>query len=127
VEAGPVQDGEGVPEAYGPLKTLYNRFVRWSRKGAFDRIFESGVSEGPAAARAGGRGLIGDVLDHGRYLGQNLAAIEPERRHVALRVDARIVRAALGLLRTRSTFSRSWPRPASPSEIWAAREQVPGA
>lgn len=27
------------PQVYGPHKTLYNRFVRWSRKGVFDRIF----------------------------------------------------------------------------------------
>ncbi len=24
---------------YGPPKTLYNRFIRWSRIGVFDRIF----------------------------------------------------------------------------------------
>lgn len=27
------------PAAYGPPKTLYNRFVRWSRNGVFERIF----------------------------------------------------------------------------------------
>jgi putative transposase len=27
------------PAAYGPSKTLYNRFVRWSKLGVFDRIF----------------------------------------------------------------------------------------
>ncbi len=27
------------PPAYGPPKTLYNRFIRWSRMGVFDRIF----------------------------------------------------------------------------------------
>jgi transposase len=27
------------PAVYGPHKTLYNRFVRWSRMGIFDRIF----------------------------------------------------------------------------------------
>lgn len=27
------------PAVYGPRKTLYNRFIRWSRLGAFDRIF----------------------------------------------------------------------------------------
>ena len=27
------------PPHYGPHKTLYNRFVRWSRLGVFDRIF----------------------------------------------------------------------------------------
>jgi transposase len=29
-----------VPLVYGPHKTLYNRFVRWSAKGVFERIFE---------------------------------------------------------------------------------------
>lgn len=27
------------PKEYGPHKTLYNRFVRWSRLGVFNRIF----------------------------------------------------------------------------------------
>jgi transposase len=27
------------PSVYGPHKTLYNRFVRWSRASVFDRIF----------------------------------------------------------------------------------------
>jgi putative transposase len=27
------------PPGYGPHKTLYNRFVRWSRLGVFERIF----------------------------------------------------------------------------------------
>ena len=27
------------PKEYGPHKTLYNRFMRWSRMGVFDRIF----------------------------------------------------------------------------------------
>ncbi|GAA10499.1 transposase [Acetobacter tropicalis NBRC 101654] len=27
------------PKAYGPYKTLYNRFIRWSHLGVFDRIF----------------------------------------------------------------------------------------
>ena len=27
------------PREYGPPKTLYNRFVRWSRMGVFNRIF----------------------------------------------------------------------------------------
>jgi putative transposase len=33
------------PEAYGPHKTLYNRFVRWSRMGVFDRILAALVAE----------------------------------------------------------------------------------
>ena len=27
------------PRGYGPHKTIYNRFVRWSRLGVFDKIF----------------------------------------------------------------------------------------
>lgn len=35
------------PSEYGPPKTLYNRFVRWSRMGVFDRIFaELAAGEG---------------------------------------------------------------------------------
>ncbi len=33
---------------YGPHKTLYNRFVRWSRAGVFDRIFQALASESTA-------------------------------------------------------------------------------
>ena len=27
------------PRKYGPYKTLYNRFIRWSRLGVFNKIF----------------------------------------------------------------------------------------
>jgi transposase len=27
------------PSVYGPPKTLYNRFVRWARKGVWGRVF----------------------------------------------------------------------------------------
>jgi putative transposase len=27
------------PKDYGPHKTIYNRFIRWSRMGVFNRIF----------------------------------------------------------------------------------------
>ena len=33
------------PRGYGPHKTLYNRFVRWSRLGVFDRIFNALVAQ----------------------------------------------------------------------------------
>jgi transposase len=36
------------PAAYGPHKTLYNRFVRWSQAGVFDRVF-SALSAGSDA------------------------------------------------------------------------------
>ena len=32
---------QDAPAIYGPHKTLYNRFVRWSRLGVFARIFRS--------------------------------------------------------------------------------------
>lgn len=35
------------PKDYGPHKTLYNRFMRWSRLGVFDRIFANLAGEGP--------------------------------------------------------------------------------
>lgn len=37
------------PEIYGSHMTLYNRIVRWSRKGVFDRIFSglAGCAEEP--------------------------------------------------------------------------------
>ena len=34
------------PTAYGPHKTLYNRFVRWSRAGVFNRIFAGLAAKG---------------------------------------------------------------------------------
>jgi transposase len=36
-----------VPQDYGPHKTIYNRFIRWSRLGIFNKIFAE------LAARAG--------------------------------------------------------------------------
>ena len=33
------------PPGYGPYKTLYNRFVRWSRMGVFSRIFAALAGE----------------------------------------------------------------------------------
>ena len=40
--------GERAPREYGPHKTVYNRFVRWSRLGVFNKIFA-------ALARKGGK------------------------------------------------------------------------
>jgi putative transposase len=36
------------PAAYGPHKTLYNRFKRWSEAGAFNRIFAELAAESEA-------------------------------------------------------------------------------
>jgi putative transposase len=34
------------PRGYGPHKTIYNRFVRWSRLGVFNKIFAELASKG---------------------------------------------------------------------------------
>jgi transposase len=39
------------PKDDGPHKTLYNRFIRWSRMGVFDRIFAALAGEGPRPER----------------------------------------------------------------------------
>lgn len=39
------------PAVYGPHKTLYNRFVRWARKGVWERVFrELAEAGGPPEA-----------------------------------------------------------------------------
>ena len=35
-----------VPAEYGPPKTIYNRFIRWSRLGVFDKIFAALAAKG---------------------------------------------------------------------------------
>ncbi len=39
------------PAALGPHKTLYNRFIRWSRMGVFDRIFAALAAQGGPPGR----------------------------------------------------------------------------
>ena len=39
------------PKSYGPHKTLYNRFIRWSEMGVFNRIFAALAAEGPKLQR----------------------------------------------------------------------------
>src|SRR3546814_8097162 len=34
------------PSEYGPPKTIYNRFIRWSRLGVFNKIFASLAAKG---------------------------------------------------------------------------------
>ena len=42
------------PAGYGPHKTLYNRFIRWSVMGVFDRIFAGLAGDGPKPERIAG-------------------------------------------------------------------------
>jgi transposase len=37
--------------AYGPHKTLYNRYMRWSQLGVFDKIFVALSRDGPKPER----------------------------------------------------------------------------
>jgi len=39
------------PREYGPHKTIYNRFVRWSRLGVFDKIFAELARKGGKSKR----------------------------------------------------------------------------
>ena len=60
------------PKAYSPHKTLYNRFIRWSRLGVFDRIFKT-------LAEQAGRSK--------RHLIENMFAKLKDWRRVATRYD----------------------------------------
>jgi transposase len=62
------------PTAYGPHKTLYNRFIRWSRMGVFNCIRLHGIDD----RRADDDLLpIGGLLLAGRRLG--LKTLSPTR------------------------------------------------
>ena len=39
------------PKDYGPHKTIYNRFIRWSRLGVFNKIFAALAGQGPKPQR----------------------------------------------------------------------------
>ncbi len=39
------------PKDYGPHKTIYNRFIRWSRLGVFNKIFAELAGQGPKPDR----------------------------------------------------------------------------
>jgi transposase len=39
------------PKEYGPHKTLYNRFIRWSRMGAAASLFKKGLILAASGAR----------------------------------------------------------------------------
>lgn len=59
------------PAAYGPHKTLYNRFVRWSRAGVFDRIF---------ATLAAGSDATGTVMIDATHLKAHRTAASLRKR-----------------------------------------------
>lgn len=40
-----------VPHDYGPHKTIYNRFIRWSRMGVFNRILSELAKDGGASGQ----------------------------------------------------------------------------
>ena len=37
------------PKEYGPAKTVYNRFVRWAKRGVWERLFHALADPGKAA------------------------------------------------------------------------------
>ena len=80
------------PACYGPHKTLYNRFVRWSRAWVFDRIFQALAAESAAtktvmidsthrgAHRTAASLLKGRGLFHARSDAPGWAEFEAPRR-----------------------------------------------
>ena len=44
------------PPGYGMHKTIYNRFIRWSRMGVFNRIFAALAAKGGKPDKAQGNG-----------------------------------------------------------------------
>jgi putative transposase len=56
---------------YGPHKTLYNRFVRWNRRGVFERIF---------AARAGRAGTPDRLMFDTTHLKAHRTAASPQQK-----------------------------------------------
>ena len=77
------------PPVYGPPKTLYNRFVRWTRKGVWDRVFtELAAADGPPVvlmldstpvkahrSAAGGKGGRNSRRSAGRGAGERLKSM----------------------------------------------------
>ena len=65
------------PSVYGPPKTLYNRFIRWSRIGVFDRIF---------ATLAGGSEATDTVMIDATHLKAHRTATAAQRGGVPRRI-----------------------------------------
>ena len=69
-----------VPPGYGPHKTLYSRFVRWSRMGVFSRIFAALAGEAGEPDRLiidsthrKARRTAASLLERGRLIGASAA------------------------------------------------------
>ena len=54
------------PREYGPHKTIYNRFVRWSRLGVFNKIFRRTGAQGRQARPADDRRDASESASHRR-------------------------------------------------------------
>ena len=93
------------PSAYGPRKTLYNRYVRWAIKGVWRRIFE-------ALAAAGGP-PAGVLLD-ATYAKAHRSASGAKGGSTRRRSGARAVAAPPRSTR-RQTKSASRSRSSSPA------------
>ena len=76
------------PEAYGPHKTIYNRFIRWSRLGVFNRIFAALAAEGGKPDRL--------MIDATHLKAHRTAAAKPFEAELAT-VSRRIGRTRGGL------------------------------
>jgi transposase len=94
------------PREYGPHKTLYNRFVRWSRLGMFNRISSSWESNVGLGRRLRLRKAFSAW--HARYFsGPPLRAISLDIVEAARPSSSLILRRLLQLASPREIISRS--------------------
>ena len=77
------------PRDYGPHKTIYNRFIRWSRLGVFNKIFAELARK--CAAASGARDHRFGSLWHrlGRVRSMSRSGNRRSRNHTAFSPDLR--------------------------------------
>jgi transposase len=101
------------PAAYGPHKTLYNRFIRWSRIGVFDQIFATLAAESAATDTV--------MIPSRRLLCNSLPSQRLSRRR------DRLARAAGRRNPDRRQGRRGATGSATPSPNWTSRPAFQGA
>ena len=96
------------PSDYGPHKTLYNRFVLWSRMGVFDRTFaDLAASEGvPEQLQIDA--THPDGLIDGKATGQPAKLNDGQRRALARLVESGPIPSIHGVVRWRRKDLAQW-------------------
>jgi hypothetical protein len=109
------------PSVYGPSKTLYNRFIRWSRIGVFDRIFAALAGESAATdtvmvdrAHLKGHRTAASLLKKGavpRRIGRTKGGLNSKLQAANVLIadkgiEARLISRGFGRPRNRALHSR---------------------